>query len=83
MMRHHWSEAGEDGAVREFRAEHKAGRWRFLSRIKDGEDWEEADLSEPELRTLRELLWNKYQRRRIPWEHVRDIDRRLGEGEET
>lgn len=77
MESHEWRERGEDG-LRYFRAEHHAGRWTFLTTLKHEPDWSPVEVPGPELwRTLRDLLWRKYQRKRCPWRIVEEIDKRL------
>jgi len=54
----------------------KHGRvWTVQSRLKSEEHWtihDPVDLSH--LRQLRDLLWRKYQRKRVPFEDVQQID---------
>jgi len=56
-----------------------------MSRLQRSEEgWtnhEEMDIDE--LKTFREVLFNKYQRRRIPWEDVLKIDVMIEEGENS
>jgi hypothetical protein len=35
--------------------------------------------TEEVLRALREIIWNKYQRKRLPWARVAELDRLLGD----
>jgi len=54
-----------------------------MSRLHHSEDdWtpHETMLAD-ELRQLREVLFNKYQRRRVPWEDVVTIDTMIEEAE--
>lgn len=80
---HSWKEKTEDGEQRLVRAYRSAGQWRLASRLASEEAWEYQDpIGEADLRQLRDVLWRKYQRRRLPWEHVLEIDKLLGdEGE--
>jgi len=53
-----------------------------LQRSEEGwTNHEEMDIDE--LKTFREVLFNKYQRRRIPWEDVLKIDVMIEEGENS
>jgi hypothetical protein len=77
MERHTWRERNEEG-LRFYRAQHHAGKWTFWWQWKDAEDWTPVAVPDEGLwRTLRELLWRKYQRRRCPWEMIEQIDKLL------
>lgn len=79
MQKHQWREQTEDG-IRFYRAQHHGGRWTMLTQLKGEEDWEELEgPAREDWEKLREVLWNKYQRKRCPWELVDGIDRRLEE----
>ena len=77
MQKHEWRERDEEG-VRFYRAEYHASRWRLISKPKGEEERQEHDpISREEWTKLRELLFNKYQRRRLPWEIVQQVDKIL------
>ena len=77
MQKHQWREQTEEG-LRFYRAVHHGGRWKLLTRLKGDEDWEtREELEREDWEKLREVLFNKYQRRRCPWELIERIDRRL------
>ena len=77
MQRHSWRETTEEG-VRFYRASHHAGRWTLNSQLKGEEDWTDHDpIATEEWRTLREILWRKYQRGRCPWKLIEKIDKLL------
>lgn len=79
---HTWRERTLEGQHRYMRARREAGQWRLASKVDDEEFWQSHDpISEEDLRSLRGVLWRKYQRRRLPWEHVEEIDKLLGEDE--
>ena len=79
MQKHQWRERDEEG-VRIFRAEYHSSTWRLISQWKGEEDWIEHDpISREEWKKLREILFNKYQRKRCPWEMVGRIDKLLEE----
>ena len=85
MQRHTWREQSEEG-VRLFRASYHAGNWTLQSQLKGDEHWHcHEPLTAADWRTLRGVLWRKYQRRRCPWELIEKIDRRIEdlEGEEV
>ncbi|MGY8687156.1 MAG: hypothetical protein ACKVHP_05380, partial [Verrucomicrobiales bacterium] len=56
------------------------GKWRVSAKLVDEDFWEIQDpVSEADLRGLRDVLWRKYQRKRVPWEYVVQIDAMLGD----
>ncbi len=74
MKKHEWKETTEEG-VRIYSATVHGGRWKLRSRLKTEEDWTYHDPPGlVELRLLREVLWRKYQRQRIPHKQVEQID---------
>lgn len=82
MQRHEWRERTEEG-VRFYRAEYHASRWRMLTQLKGEEDWEpREELTHGDWTKLREILFNKYQRKRVPWKFVERIDLKLEEMDE-
>ncbi len=66
----------ETGENRLWRATKHGGRWSFMSRLqRSEEEWtEHENMSLDDLQKTREVLFNKYQRRRLPWEDVVQID---------
>ena len=81
MKIHDWRTRSETGENRLWRATKHGSRWEFMSRLQRSEEgWtnhEKMDINE--LKTFREVLFNKYQRRRIPWEDVLKIDNMIEE----
>ena len=81
MIFHEWHDQDEAaGERRYFRAEKFGKKWELKTTLKSDPDWER--LVPPPLdilMTLREQLQNKYQRRRIPWEDVVTVDKRVVE----
>ena len=71
------------------RAEWDTLKWSFIHTTKKDPEWH--DLTEPKLQhyeELRDVLFRKYQRRRVPWRFIVELDERLarmreeaGEGE--
>lgn len=77
MKDHEWFERdAETGERRYFRAGKFGKRWTIRTTLKSEPDWTTLDpVPVPVLEELRSLLYNKYQRRRVPWEDVVAIDR--------
>lgn len=75
MTKHEWHDRAEDGEPMYFRAQHHAGRWEFYSTRKSDPEWEKHEiLPLNRMEQLREVLWNKHLRRRLPLKHVEQID---------
>ena len=76
MKIHDWKDRTDTGENRLWRATKHGGDWKFMSRLQKSEDgWTTHEKMEIEdLKLFREVLFNKYQRRRIPWEDVVAID---------
>lgn len=79
MTKHEWRERNDEGEWVYYRAQHHAGHWEFYQTRKSDPEWYPA-LSLPleVMETLREVLWNKHQRRRLPLKHVEQIDEMIG-----
>jgi len=80
---HEWREKTADGDTRFNRAWRGLGKWRFSTTLKSEESW--TELTPPDagfLNHLHEILTNKYQRRRVPWEHITEIEKMLAAGKE-
>jgi hypothetical protein len=76
MTKHEWHERTGDGEQIYYRANHHAGRWVFYSTLKSDPDWNQHEmLPLPVMESLREVLWNKHQRRRLPLKHLEQIDK--------
>jgi hypothetical protein len=75
MTKHEWRERDEDGEITYFRAIHHAGRWQYYSTKKTDPEWNAHDcLPLAAMETLREVLWNKHQRRRLPLKQLEQVD---------
>ena len=76
MKIHDWKDRTDTGENRLWRATKHGGDWKFMSRLQKSEEgWTTHEKMEIEdLKLFREVLFNKYQRRRIPWEDVLAID---------
>ena len=72
---HIWKERDPDGRKREVRVTKFGGVWRFQAKFTDEPDWTyyERPLLE-DLRTLKDVVFRKYQRRRASAEDVESID---------
>ena len=76
MKKHEWRERTEDGEVRLVTASRHAGKWQLQSRLKTETEWTKfPKISLEDLESLREIIWNKYQRSRVPHGHVLEIDK--------
>ncbi|MFT4638179.1 MAG: hypothetical protein ACI8T1_001497 [Verrucomicrobiales bacterium] len=77
---HNWKDKTDDNQERLLRAIRIGGKWRVSAKLVDEDFWEIQDpVSEADLRGLRDVLWRKYQRKRVPWEYVVQIDAMLGD----
>ena len=75
MTQHEWHEMTPDGDKRYNRARHFANRWKFDTTLASEEDWHEIETPDREfLDGLRDILFRKYQRKRIPHRVLNDID---------
>ena len=80
--RHIWTEKDEEGKKREVRATKFGGAWRFQSKSTDEVAWTYYDLPLMEdLRTLRDIVQRKYQRRRASAEDVASVEKLIKERE--
>lgn len=78
MTRHQWREEN-DGEVRLWRANYHGGRFMLYTKEKEEDRWEKLDPPKKEdWEALREVLWRKYQRKRIAWNLVAKVDKMLG-----
>jgi hypothetical protein len=75
MTKHEWRERDEEGEITYFRAIHHAGRWQYYSTKKTDPEWNSHEcLPLAAMETLREVLWNKHQRRRLPLKQLEQVD---------
>jgi len=80
MTRREWRGRAEDGEIVYYRAFHHGGNWSFQSTRKSDDDWHDHDILPAEvMEELREVLWNKHLRRRLPLKQVEQIDRLIEE----
>jgi hypothetical protein len=75
---HIWKEKDAEGRKREVRVTKFGGVWRFQAKHTDETDWTyyERPLLD-DLRTLRDVVFRKYQRRRASAEDVDSIEKLL------
>lgn len=79
MESHEWNEKTDEGK-RFYRANYHAQEWRILTTLKTDPDWEILEEPPEDVwRELRKIVWNKYQRKRCPWERVASLDKILGD----
>lgn len=80
-QRHEWRDTDEEGNVLTYRAIHHGTDWRFIWSYKVGRDedvvWRDAEATREMWEILRDILWRKYQRKRVPFELVNAIDKLL------
>jgi hypothetical protein len=72
---HEWRERDADGVLHIYRAEWDSRDWTFFSTTKSDPEW--YPVPHPQIshyEGLRDVLWRKYQRRRLPWKFVEDLD---------
>ena len=72
---HVWKTITPEREKREVRADRFGGRWRFQSKLPSEVDWVYYDNpSFEDLETLRDIVWRKYQRKRLPHEDLASLD---------
>ncbi len=75
MKKHEWRENTDEGVIRLVSASLHAGKWQLRSRLKSDAEWTKFPVIPlDDLETLREVLWKKYQRNRVPYDHVLEVD---------
>ncbi|MFT3991031.1 MAG: hypothetical protein QM680_06430 [Luteolibacter sp.] len=82
MESHEWNENTEEGK-RYYRVNYQGGReggrWTVLTTLqKRDPKWDIVEQPGREIWTeVRDLVWKKYQRKRLPWERVEEVDKIL------
>ena len=75
MKKHEWREKTEDGETRLVTVTRHAGKWQLQSRLKSEDEWTKFEKIElDDLEELLEIISRKYQRNRVPHEHVLEIE---------
>lgn len=74
--KHEWRENTDDGEVRLVTATRHAGKWKLRARLKSEAEWTDYPVIPLEdLESLHEIVANKAQRQRVPFEHVAEIEK--------
>ena len=72
MKKHEWREKTEEGETRLVTATRHAGKWQLQSRLKSEDEWTKfPEIELDDLEALLDIVERKYQRNRVPHEHVR------------
>lgn len=81
MESHEWFENTDEGKVYYRANYYLSGKWTIMTTTqKRNPTWTDmVPPSEEALRELRDIVWKKYQRKRLPWERVADLDKMLGD----
>lgn len=75
MKKHQWREKTEDGQTRLVTATRHAGKWRLRSRLKSEDLWTDfPTIPLEDLESLHDIISRKYQRNRVPHEHILEIE---------
>jgi hypothetical protein len=82
MTRHQWREQ-EGEETRFWRANYHGGRFELYTKAKEEDRWDKLDPPKQEdWQALRDVLWRKYQRKRLAWNLVAKVDKMLGKANE-
>lgn len=83
-QRHEWKVETDEGTM-VYRGTYYGGEWFFMSMLKgrrsegrEMQPMDDEDVTDEIWESLREVLFNKYQRKRCKWQMVVEIDKRLG-----
>lgn len=77
---HEWHERRDDGKKRYIRAYWNSREWQFRKTEPEDEDW--VRIEKPDAAVwlaLRDVLFRKYQRKRLPLKHLESVDAVLEE----
>ena len=78
MTRHEWHERTPEGDRRYNRASYHASRWTFETTLAKEEHWHAIEEPDREyLQALRDVLFRKYQRKRLPHRLLAEIESKL------
>ena len=78
MTRHEWNERTADGERRYNRASYHASRWTFETTLAKEEHWHAIEEPDKEyLEALHDVLFRKYQRKRLPHRILAEIESKL------
>ena len=77
---HVWKTKGAGGEKREVRAEKFGGHWRIQAKLEEETSWTYYDSPLLEdLVALQDILFRKYQRKRLPYEDVAAVEKLIRE----
>lgn len=71
---HEWHERLEDGRKQYFRGYWNSREWLFRLAHPDGEEWMPLQPTVENWLALRDVLFRKYQRKRLPLKHLQTVD---------
>jgi hypothetical protein len=72
---HEWHERGEDGRKRYYRGYWNSREWTLRALDSDTGEWQDVPQPPVELwLALRDVLWRKYQRKRLPFRFIESVD---------
>ena len=72
---HAWKTRTKERGRREVRAQLHGKRWSFSERYQDELDWSPVEKpSLEDMEQLHEVLFNKYQRKHLAWDHVQSVE---------
>jgi hypothetical protein len=75
MKKHEWRETTEEGATRLVTATRHGGKWKLRARLKSDTEWTQYDhMPLDDLEMLHEIMSNKYERQRVPYEQVLEVE---------
>jgi hypothetical protein len=75
MKKHEWREKTEEGGTRLVTATRHAGKWQLQSRLKSEDEWTKfPEIELDDLEALLDVVERKYQRNRVPHEHVKEVE---------
>lgn len=77
---HVWKCVTEEGEKREVRASKFSKDWKFQSKLKHEENWTYHEVpSLEDLEALHDILYRKYQRKRLAYDDVASIEKMINE----
>ena len=78
MKKHEWREKTEKGETRLVTVTRHGGKWQLQSRLKSEHEWTKfPKINLEDLETLLDVVERKYQRNRVPHEHVQEIEQMI------
>lgn len=75
MKKHEWRETTDEGETRLVTATQHGGKWKLQSRLKTDTEWTQFPVIPlADLETLHEIISKKYNRRRVPYSHLLQVE---------